>query len=155
MFRFITNLFPIKAKSLSEFTDLVKQNKCPSVTISPTLDDGGTRDTASVGAIGTFRYLLDFSSKIPDGKIIVFEEKSSERFGSEQGLADAMERGSQMVQLFLLAEKRMKGLLAQIPNLSVQVGRVGEKPMSTGEFRKFHRYERILRTAAKIPKMAL
>jgi len=138
MFDFIRNLFLHKAKSVEEFVEVMKREGCKTALAEPysAVEDGA--DTASVGVIANFQYMLEFTATTPHGRKIAYRERLFERFGSDHGFADAEERRSAAIKLFLLGEQKVKELRAKFPSISVDLIGPNGRPMDDAMYAKLH-----------------
>lgn len=137
MFDFIRNFFRYRAKSIEEFVEVIKREGCKTAIVEPYLVPKGCADTASVGFIGAFQYMLEFTATTPRGRKIVCRQRLFERFGSDRGFADAEERRNAAIKLFLLGEQKVKELRAKLPSISIDlIGPNG--PMDDAMYAKLH-----------------
>ena len=74
---FIRNFFRYKAKSVEEFVEVMKKEGCKTALVEPYSAAKGGADTASVGVIAVFQYMLEFTATTPRGRKIVYRERSS------------------------------------------------------------------------------
>jgi len=138
MFDFIRNLFPYKAKSVEEFVEVIKREGCKTAVAEPYSDAKGGGETASVGVIANFQYMLEFMATTPRGRKVVYRERLFERFGSTRGFADAENRRNAGIKHFLLGEQKVKELQSKLPDVSVNLIGPNSRPMDDTMFAKLH-----------------
>lgn len=138
MFDFIRNLFRYKAKSVEEFVEVMKSEGCRTAVAKPYSSAKGGAETASVGVIADFQYMLEFTATTPAGRKVVYRERLFERFGSDRGFADAEKRRNAAIKLFLLGEQKVKELQAKLPGVSVNLIGPNGRPMDDTMFAKLH-----------------
>ena len=130
MFKFLEKLFPgrtIKTETFEKFMGLLDSKKCESVEAEVSVDDTETSYSGAVGAIGNFKYRINFEAPTPEGKKITYSEEVLIRFGSERGFADASERGKAALKALLTAEKKLNMIKGKYPNIKTDlVGPVGK-----------------------------
>lgn len=135
MFNFIRNLFRYKAKSVEEFVEVMKRGGCSSAVVKPYSDANGGTETAAVGVIANFQYMLEFAATT--GRKVIYRERLFERFGSDRGFADAEDRRNAAIKLFLLGEQKVKELQAKLSGAVDLIGPSG-RPMDATMFAKLH-----------------
>ena len=138
MFDFIRNLFRYKAKSVEEFVEVMKREGCRAVVAEPYSDAKGGAETASVGVIADFQYMLEFTATTSRGRKVTYRQRLFERFGSDRGFTDALNRRNAAIKLFLLGEQKVKELRAKLPEVSVDLIGPNGRPMDDAMFAKLH-----------------
>lgn len=133
----------ILVDSLDEFTTRIKKENCKLVTIVGVRAPKDTHISHTIGAIGTFQYLLEFASEMPNKKKIIFSQINFEQYGSEKGLSDYPERQKAAIKNLLMGEAKVKELKGKLLNLTIELigpnGRVMDEKI----------YEQLHRDAAK------
>ena len=138
MFDFIRNLFRYKANSVEEFVEVMKREGCKTALAEPCSAAKSGADTASVGVIADFQYMLEFTATTPRGRKIVYRQRLFERFGSDRGFADAEDRRNAAIKLFLLGKQKVKELQAKLPGVSVDLIGPNGRPMDDTMYTKLH-----------------
>jgi len=138
MFDFIRNLFRYKANSVEEFVEVMKREGCKTALVEPCSAAKSGADTASVGVIADFQYMLEFTATTPRGRKIVYRQRLFERFGSDRGFADAEDRRNAAIKLFLLGKQKVKELQAKLPGVSVDLIGPNGRPMDDAMYAKLH-----------------
>lgn len=129
----------IVVDSLDEFIARVKKENCKVVTIEGIKTEKDTSVSYAIGAIGTFQYLLEFVSEMPNEKKIIFSQKNFEEFGSERGVADSLERQKAAMKNLLIGETKVKELKEKLPNLTIELIGPNGEAMDTKTYEQLHR----------------
>jgi len=112
---------PLKATSLNQFMGLVVSENGIVVHVEPvTRIKGPFAPLTAVGRTATYEYLTEYTSYTPGGRKIVFREVYGQRFGSRKGMADAEERDTFAIRLFLTTDARLHEIQERLPH--VQTG---------------------------------
>ena len=139
MFDFIVNLFPCRVKSIEDFAQAVRSTGCVTVFAQPCHKARNSAETASVGVIADFQYILEFVATTPRGRKIVYRERLFDRFGSDSGGWDAALRRNIGIRHFLLSEQKVNELQAKFPDVSVKLLDPSCQPMDDTMLAKLHR----------------
>ena len=138
MFDFVKNLFRYKAKSLEEFVEFVKGERCKIVLVTPTQAAKNGAETACAGIIADFHYLLKLTARTPSNRKVLYQERLFQRFGSDYGVADAKERQNAAIRLFLIGEQRTQDLRTKLPGVQIDLIGPNDRPMDGEMFTKLH-----------------
>jgi len=121
MLGFIKRLFPIRAKSLDDFAEIIKREQCRVVEgegfRSPV---GFHARTVAVGKVGHFQYSVELTSETSGGRKIIFREVCEKKFGSDYGFPDAPDRNRAAIKIMLTAEDILNRLREKLFSYSVE-----------------------------------
>ncbi len=129
----------IAVGSLDEFIARVKKENCKVVAITGVKAPKNTCRSYVIGVIGIFQYLLEFTSEMPNKKKIIFSQINFEKFGSEQGYADALERQKAAMKNLLMGEARVRELKEKLPSLTVELIGPNGRTMDEKTYKQLHR----------------
>ena len=138
MFNFIRNFFQHKAKSIEDFIEVMKRERCNTAVVEPNKTSKDGAKTKAVGLITDFQYILEFTAITPRGRKVVYRQNLFKRFGSDFGYADAEDRRNATIKLFLLGEQKVKELQAKLPTVSVDLIGPNDRPMNDEMYAKLH-----------------
>ena len=127
--------FQTRAKSLSDFAEMVISSDQNFVSITPVIKHGSGMTTRFTwpGTIGTFKYILAMQS----GDLI-YNEECFEREGSSHGIGDSRERVRSNVKLMLFGEKRLQELEQRLPEVAIVLMSLDGTIMEDEDFEKLH-----------------
>ena len=134
----VKNLFRYKTRSVEEFVNVVKRERCESARVGLRLNTRNATETASVGVIANFQYVLELTATTLRGRKVFYNEGLFERFGSDSGFADAEGRRNAAIKGLLLAERKVRELQTMLPGVSVRLIDPTGRPMSDATFAKLH-----------------
>lgn len=108
--------FPIKARNLEEFADLVMARKglyveAELVRLNPRIK----ASTSAVGVIGDFRYQAVFTSRAQDGRKIILKSPFFKAFQSEYGFADRNLRDVLALKGFITIDAMLRKIKETVP----------------------------------------
>lgn len=138
MFDFIMKHIRRKVKSLEEFVQVVRDEGCGAVLVEPLQDTKGDANTATVGVIADFQYILEYRVTTPRGRTVVYLDRLFERFGSDRGFSDAEDRQIAAIKHYLLAEKKVQELRAKLPDVSLDLIGPKGQPMDEAMYARLH-----------------
>ena len=139
-FRKIKEFFAseIVVDSLDEFVARVKKENCKVVTIVGARTPKDTSISYTIGAIGTFQYLMEFASEMPNNKKIIFSQINFEEFGSARGVADITNRQKAAMKNLLIGEIKVKELKEKLPDVTIELQGPNGKAMDTKTYERLH-----------------
>ena len=109
MFDFIKNLFPIKARSIEKFVDIVKRERCRDIVVRP--------DRVNIGT-GQFEYFVIFKAKTNTGRNIYYNNICFKHKNNYHWFFDAEKEWKAAIQVYLIAEKKLEDLKIKLPGVT-------------------------------------
>jgi hypothetical protein len=131
MFNVIKNFFPLEAKSIQEFAELVGTEPCCTIVADP---HAQVADATSAVRHSRVQYLLTFTAKTARGRKITCTEFLFDRVCNQRDAEDALDRRKANIRLFLCAQQKVQLLLALRPGASVYFLGPNRQPMNNKTF---------------------
>lgn len=135
---------PEKFETLDAFINAVRVHGCTSVQIDHDEISGSRGESATVGRISEFRYVLQYSAMTPDGRQLACEHTCFKRLGSDYGRTESLAGSKAAIRNHLCGERAAASLREQLPEVSVhQIGPDGQ-PMNGRMYALLHRHAGIV-----------
>ena len=148
MKRFLMRFFPIRAKSVDEFVDLVRTAGCGTVQITPVERNIGMPGPAGCSlfvwvpagneCIGTERYVL-YSARTPQGREIRHYCERTVRYEEAGVLRDHVAHEQDAARVFFEAERQAQWLRRMLPGVVVEECSITGIPITAATRREYHR----------------